>query len=194
MSVCLYSNFLNHFKYYPPVGGTVIAGGNCDIVIQADKTADYKAYNEIRLLPGFHAERGSNFRAHIIPCPLCPDNKKSLMTTAQSELTLEKNIFNPRSQKKDTTNISNFSTEWSFDAYPNPFNQILYFHCTFKQETNFSVNLYTIEGDKVEQLVHGFQPSGKYAFEYNTNNLTPGMYICVFKSRHFNKTVKLIKH
>ncbi|MDR1112301.1 MAG: C10 family peptidase [Bacteroidales bacterium] len=47
--------------------------------IPAGGVSEYVAHKEIRLLPGFHAEAGSYFRAHIEPCAGCSEVQSSSM-------------------------------------------------------------------------------------------------------------------
>ncbi|MDR1346343.1 MAG: T9SS type A sorting domain-containing protein, partial [Bacteroidales bacterium] len=101
----------------------------------AGGVSEYVAHKEIRLLPGFHAEAGSYFRAHIEPCMGCSEVQSSFIVNNPINEDGFSGIYDmlpplKRGYAAATDRFSERETA-SVRLYPNPNNG------SFTIETNF---------------------------------------------------------
>lgn len=61
--------------------------------------------------------------------------------------------------------------------YPNPFNPSTKISYALPAECNVKIQVYSIAGQLVGELVNGVQPAGNYEASFNASNLSSGMYI-----------------
>lgn len=87
-----------------------------------------------------------------------------------------------------------FSTENNFLVYPNPVVDKTQFQYTLKENTQVSIQLFTIEGQLVKNIINSKnQPAGVYKQTVEMDNLTVGNYLLVFSSPEGTQTIKIIK-
>ncbi|MDR1112237.1 MAG: C10 family peptidase [Bacteroidales bacterium] len=103
--------------------------------IPAGGVSEYVAHKEIRLLPGFHAEAGSYFRAHIEPCMGCSEVQSSSMLNNPINEDDFSGIYDmlPPLKQGYSVAANHFQEEETenITLYPNPNNG------SFTIETNF---------------------------------------------------------
>jgi len=78
-------------------------------------------------------------------------------------------------------------------AKPNPFISTTTFEYELQRSSNVQMNLYNQLGQKVMNLVNGYQPKGKHKFILNSSELPRGIYFCTLKTRNGMQTKKIIK-
>lgn len=61
--------------------------------------------------------------------------------------------------------------------YPNPFNPTTTISYEMKRPGKALIELYTVTGQLVRKLVHGYKNSGRYSFQLDGGNLPSGVYI-----------------
>jgi beta-glucanase (GH16 family) len=99
-------------------GKTITVGGNsCNSVIKSGESLSLVAKDKIKLLPGFHAEAGSNFSAKIASdagqkSSNLKHKKKSLIDTTSQKI--KKDSFSSNDKNKDIID------EETYKIYPNP--------------------------------------------------------------------------
>jgi subtilisin-like proprotein convertase family protein len=79
-----------------------------------------------------------------------------------------------------------------FQNYPNPFNNTTRISYDVPKSTLLSITVYDISGKEVAQLVNKVHEAGSYNINYNTGNLSSGVYFYSIKSDAYNKTQKMI--
>lgn len=79
--------------------------------------------------------------------------------------------------------------------YPNPFNPITVLSYSLPVATSVKLDVYTITGKKVVNLVDSFQESGEYSLKWNAQQLASGIYIIRLQSDNIilNQKVTLVK-
>ncbi|NLP10393.1 T9SS type A sorting domain-containing protein [bacterium] len=66
--------------------------------------------------------------------------------------------------------------------YPNPFNQATTFAYHIPIDDYLEIDIYNLEGQRVENLYSGFQQTGHYALSWNAQHAPSGIYIYRLKS------------
>lgn len=79
--------------------------------------------------------------------------------------------------------------------YPNPFNPATTIRYTMRTEGRVAINLYTVTGKLVKELVNDNKAPGTYSFRFNAGNMSSGIYIvrAVLGEYRESKTITLIK-
>ena len=85
--------------------------------------------------------------------------------------------------------------ELALKTYPNPFVNTLNIECYIPEESNYSLQLYTIQGMLLKTIFTGNLKAGVAKFNLNGSNLPSGVYICKLASgkKIINKQITLIK-
>lgn len=173
-SEIIYENGEMRLEYFDITAGTI----NVDNVIIPDKTnVHLKAYNEI-VITNFETVEGAEFTAEIIPCP---DNTNFA-----------------RIDKKDNTNINELELTKEvyheiFQINPNPCSYETNIIYSIAENGFFEISIYDIYGKKIKTLIKAKQLKGTYNMTINVNDLSNGLYLCVFKNQKETKTIKFLK-
>ena len=61
--------------------------------------------------------------------------------------------------------------------YPNPFNPTTQIQFHLPKATNVKLTVYSINGQRVGELVNGFQSAGTHRVQFDASNLASGVYI-----------------
>lgn len=78
-------------------------------------------------------------------------------------------------------------------GYPNPFGESTRIQFTLPYKGNVQVDIYSLEGRRVEQLFNGTAESGLHNFEWNASESESGIYICRISFDGQRTYLKLIK-
>ena len=81
--------------------------------------------------------------------------------------------------------------------YPNPFNPTTTINYSLKENSNVSLNIYNIKGQKVKQLVSDQLSAGQHSVVWNGKDdsgksVSSGIYLYKLKTVNFEKTKKMI--
>jgi hypothetical protein len=77
-------------------------------------------------------------------------------------------------------------------AYPNPFNAATTIQYTLSGETQVTLDIYNLLGQKVECLVDMTQPAGDYTINWRPQGIPSGMYFARIYGASFDRSVKLL--
>jgi hypothetical protein len=77
--------------------------------------------------------------------------------------------------------------------YPNPFDGFTTFKFSIPEEAFVELHIYSIHGKLMKVLVSKKLPVGSYSYEWETPDLTEGIYIYKFSAGKFNQTGKMFK-
>ena len=122
-----------------------------------------------------------------------PNNNLSL-ENYESSFTLDSNetielFLNSASMKiNEDELISNFSLG---APYPNPFNPQVNFDLTVSAMEEIEINIYDLQGHKVENIYSGMLLEGKYAFDWNARNISTGIYIIRCETENYSENQKI---
>jgi hypothetical protein len=91
------------------------------------------------------------------------------------------NTFSPSLYKESSNNSGETSlsdeTEYSFGAYPNPFNPSTVIRYQLPDDAYVTLKVYDILGSEVAALIDNIQSPGSHEVTFNGSNLSSGVYI-----------------
>ena len=128
-----------------PTNLTVNFGNTTDNTITSGQDVTYFAHNSIVIEPGFKAEAGSHFVAHIEPCVGCDDSKHSVLLLNLGQPSQEATSFYDHEIANVEKLLQSETFNKKFNLYPNPNNG------TFQIETNFPLS--EISNLKISNLI-----------------------------------------
>jgi hypothetical protein len=76
--------------------------------------------------------------------------------------------------------------------YPNPFNPRTKIKYQITNASNVTLKIYDILGNEVAELVNEFKPAGFYEVDFDSNNLSSGVYLYKIEAGSFVQTKKMI--
>jgi hypothetical protein len=77
--------------------------------------------------------------------------------------------------------------------YPNPAQEMAYLVFNKKEYSEVRLNVYDMLGNRVQEVLHGNMPEGKFKAEINTSELNAGVYFCKLSIDGIDYSCKLIK-
>ena len=95
----------------------------------------------------------------------------------------------------ETAVIANFEL---LDNYPNPFNPSTTINYVISRPSNVSLKIYNVKGQHIRALVNTFQPSGRYAQQWdgrldNGQRAPSGVYLCELVAENNRKVFRQTK-
>lgn len=78
-----------------------------------------------------------------------------------------------------------------FPNFPNPFNPSTTIRFSMPVSDLVSVQVFTILGEKVEDLLQDYLNAGTYTISFNGSSLPSGIYVCRISTRNFSKSIKM---
>ena len=153
-----------------------------------------EAAHKISLYPGFHAERNCSFRARMYPEPILSTDSENLDLLADST----DNKTDQNDIKTDTK--EEIPTVFSCSQnYPNPFNSSTTIKYGLPVDSDVSLCIYNILGQKVKGI-NMKQSAGYKSFVWDRTNdagnvIGNGMYFYVLKAgdNKANKKMLVLK-
>ena len=98
-------------------------------------------------------------------------------------------VSNPTSVKS----INEIPSDYSLSQnYPNPFNPITTISFTLPQSSFVNLSIYEITGREVTHLLNQQMNAGTYAVDFNSTNLSSGIYLYKISAGTFLQTKKMI--
>lgn len=141
-------------------------------------TVNWKAGEQIRIKPGFHAEMGSRFVASIESCKKRNDN------TVYRETSIEGNL--------NTNEISTPAVLTENTVYPNPATDMIVVSYCVENQGVTTISLINVLGVKYT-LFEGRKDEGHYSDVFSLNNVPYGLYILNINTNGKQYNTKLIK-
>ncbi len=77
--------------------------------------------------------------------------------------------------------VGNIPTEYEIRNYPNPFNPTTTIQFSIVKPGNYKINLYSITGEKVREIVNEYYEAGVYRVMFNSTGLASGVYISILE-------------
>jgi hypothetical protein len=98
-----------------------------------------------------------------------------------------------QSEYSDVVEVELVPTEFDLSQnYPNPFNPSTTIRFSLPKQIQLKLNLYNMLGQLVETIAEGTYEAGYYKVNFNSSNLSSGMYIYRIESSDFVKTMKMM--
>ena len=141
--------------------------------------SEYTAHEEILLQNGFFAEEGSDFYAHIVPCPSCSNQVTQQGMVAGTPL-LPNGYDNMPWQDSSETSVSEPQARQSLNVWPNPVSGMLHIQLPDAEQGIAQISVCDLLGKIVmqkENLNHSeldvsLLPSGMYLLRVRTTDGT----------------------
>ena len=76
--------------------------------------------------------------------------------------------------------------------YPNPFNPTTTIRFQIPKSSFVNLKVYDVPGREVESLINEEKSAGSYDVEFNSSNLTCGIYFYKIQAGEFAQTKKMI--
>lgn len=146
-------------------------------VIESGVTMVYDAGRRVRLNPGFHAKRGSNFRAFIEGCCGTTSLEDRSDTSASEE---EADLTMPP------------DTDFALYNFPNPFTQQTTIEYNLPNDSPVTLTVTDMAGKRLAVLVnHERQGRGIHTSAFDGTNYPAGTYYYTIQAGDFVKTQKM---
>ena len=159
---------LSNIIYNLIIGTTITIGGN--VTIQSGQQLELVARDEIDLLPGFTAETGSNFVAHIDPT-ICAGGMKMSNNAPDSPLT--NSTASLSHTIKTNSVVSTTNKNFKIKIYPNPNNGILSIEFEENSFENYELNLLDEQG----KIIYQSKTIKESKIVINMNGFGKGIYV-----------------
>lgn len=151
--------------------------------VPAGKNAVFRSCNKIVLGPGFHAIAGASFLAKI--------DADCDFSTFQM-VNQDKDILAFEGNERNSNEVSEHA-KMSLRNYPNPFTYQTTVEYTLEKETEISISLYNLMGQKVRSLVDNqVQIKGTHGINVMTHDLPAGIYYCTWSGDAKTMTIPLM--
>ncbi|MEJ2055613.1 MAG: T9SS type A sorting domain-containing protein, partial [Calditrichaceae bacterium] len=76
--------------------------------------------------------------------------------------------------------------------YPNPFNPVTKIQYNLPEDTQVSLVVYNVNGQKVRELVNGFKPAGSYTVTFDAKGLASGVYFYKIQAGKFTNVKRML--
>ena len=151
-------------------------------------SAEYVAHEEIVLQNGFLAEEGSDFHAHIVPCPSCSGISAQSMATGNT-LSPMNDTYMPSQQDSSGTSLSESQVEQRLQVWPNPVSGTLHIQLPDAEKEVVGISVCDLLGRVILQ-----KENFSTKTELDVSALSRGMYIIQVRTLEGNNmTAKFAK-
>jgi len=79
-----------------------------------------------------------------------------------------------------------------YPAYPNPFNPSAHLRFNIPVSDHVILDVYTLLGQKVAEVVNGYEPAGQHEFEFKADGFASGVYLFRLQTGTQTKTGTMI--
>ena len=76
-------------------------------------------------------------------------------------------------------------------AYPNPFNPTIIINYNLSINTNVTITIHKITGQKIQTLINEFIVSGNHTINWNAKNYPSGIYLIRIQTNNNQQTLKV---
>jgi len=149
-------------------------------IIESDVTVVYDAGRAVKLNPGFHAKRGSNFHAFIDGCG------------GITSPILDRSDVSASEEASELDNIQSLPTEFTLYNYPNPFTGQTTIEYNLPNDSPVTLTVTDLAGKRIAVLAnHEQQERGIHTITFNADNYPTGIYYYTIQAGNFAETRKM---
>jgi len=87
--------------------------------------------------------------------------------------------------------INKASALMLYQNYPNPFNTETTIKFSIPSDAHIRIALFNTLGEKIKEIASGFYRKGDYRININSEDLSSGIYLCLFTSGNEKKAIKI---
>ena len=108
---------------------------------------------------------------------------------------IESNAYDPFELKNGSAMNTNWMTdnEFSFDVYPNPFNEIFNINFNNQENQRIIISIYDLYGRKIGVIEDKFYQPGNHILEWDSNNMPNSVYYIWVQTDGFVRNKKVVK-
>jgi arabinogalactan endo-1,4-beta-galactosidase len=81
---------------------------------------------------------------------------------------------------------------YNLNVFPNPFNPNTNIEYSIPSSSNISIDIYNVLGEKIANLVGGYENAGIHNLVWTPANVPSGIYFCRMSTENFSDTKKII--
>jgi len=181
---------VNQSKANSAMGGSLYNSNNIttagSAVVNSSQSLALYAGNEIVLLPGFHAETGSEFVAQIVP----PCGTQDGLV---NDYGLDADSIEFRLKNSVETNVKNYFSEKGklnvsdVDIYPNPTsNEINLRFNLVEAKNNVGIKIVNFNGQVLSTIFNGNKDNGTHTLNYSLTSYSSGIYFVIISINNTN--------
>lgn len=78
-------------------------------------------------------------------------------------------------------------------SYPNPVKDYTNIVFSVSSRAKVNIRIFDVLGMQVASVINEYMPEGEHTINWNTSDLKPGIYFCVFESENLYKRITLVK-
>jgi hypothetical protein len=98
----------------------------------------------------------------------------------------------PTSTEDEINSLEKGKTELRIQSFPNPFNNSTQIKIEVAESSNISLKLFNVLGEQVDSIINDYRLKGEYQINYNSNNLSSGVYYCILSSEKNSISSKIM--
>ena len=107
--------------------------------------------------------------------------------------TVTENTLSKIAMEQVSLEVSEIPVSYALEQnYPNPFNPVTTIQYSLPEDTQVSIVIYNVNGQKVRELVNGFKPAGSYTVIFDGKSLASGMYFYKIEAGEFSKVKRML--
>jgi hypothetical protein len=144
-------------------------------IIAPGRKVIFHAGDFVRLVPGFHAQRGSNLWALIEECGIMPFNDPNIV---------ERKSTGSKAGAPESSNREFFSGDkGAIKCFPNPAHSILFVEYHLPEDGAYSLYVRNVQGQLIQTFAaNDTKPSGTYLLELNAASYEGGLYLLTLQT------------
>ncbi|MBO4587351.1 MAG: C10 family peptidase [Bacteroidales bacterium] len=154
--------------------------------IPSGVTASYEAHSSVTLVPGFHAENGSEFTVSINSCPICENTQRDMSPRFGKHVPISESCP-AHNQCKSTKECVKLK------VYPNPTDGMVTVEYVLQEDSYVKTTVYDMTGSIRQTLGQGKRNKGFVTEKFDMSNMRNGTYIVSVSVNGNVYTNKVIK-
>ncbi len=152
-------------------------------IINDDNMGNYEI--QLSITPTHHKEKSKIYNINLSTTSIIENNVTNFSLMPNENIILS---FGSSVLKNDNLDYAPFNLN---SPYPNPFNPSVSFDINIIETQNININIYDMNGKKLENIFSGLLNAGLHNFMWNANNFSTGMYIIECRSKSHVSTTKI---
>tara|TARA_B100000073_G_C23295624_1_gene396415 strand:- start:43 stop:534 length:492 start_codon:yes stop_codon:yes gene_type:complete len=145
-------------------------------IISSDNSGNYEI--ELSIVPENHTEKSKIYNIDIHSNVEIENHLINFILDPNENIILS---FGSNLENINYFNNPDFKLS---PPYPNPFNPIVNFNVNNIETQEIDINIYDINGNKIDNIFNGTLTNGLYNFEWDASNFSTGIYFINCKNNN----------